>query len=246
MEFTAFQTPRAQRRPGHARGAARASSRTSAATSASARTTWAGGSPPKPHVRARLAQVKRELDPLVLETFEETLARARHSARASAPSSAASYLATVERLGFRHERHGLREAEPQRRRAAAPRFDPRGHAASTRCRTSTGASTAGSSGPDDRLAPNEAICPVCKVVIRSTRELREGDRVYCMPCMSRLVRGAQRHRPPRGPRRLLSELRPSWEESRPRRAASSRCPRARRCGSARRTGRRGRRAPSRA
>jgi hypothetical protein len=25
------------------------------------------------------------------------------------------------------------------------------------------------------------------VVIRSTRELREGDRVYCMPCLSRLV-----------------------------------------------------------
>jgi hypothetical protein len=43
------------------------------------------------------------------------------------------------------------------------------------------------SGPGDRLAPNEVICPVCKVVIRSTRELRPGDRVYCMPCMSRLV-----------------------------------------------------------
>jgi hypothetical protein len=42
-------------------------------------------------------------------------------------------------------------------------------------------------GPGDRLAPNEVICPVCKVVIRSTRELRPGDRVYCMPCMSRLV-----------------------------------------------------------
>lgn len=42
-------------------------------------------------------------------------------------------------------------------------------------------------GPGDALAANEAICPVCKVVIRSTRELREGDRVYCMPCMSRLV-----------------------------------------------------------
>jgi hypothetical protein len=37
------------------------------------------------------------------------------------------------------------------------------------------------------LAPNEVICPVCKVVIRSTRGLRPGDRVYCMPCMSRLV-----------------------------------------------------------
>jgi hypothetical protein len=42
-------------------------------------------------------------------------------------------------------------------------------------------------GGDDSLAPNEVICPVCKVVIRSTRELRPGDRVYCMPCMSRLV-----------------------------------------------------------
>ena len=42
-------------------------------------------------------------------------------------------------------------------------------------------------GADDSLAPNEVICPVCKVVIRSSRELRPGDRVYCMPCMSRLV-----------------------------------------------------------
>lgn len=42
-------------------------------------------------------------------------------------------------------------------------------------------------GPDDVLAPNEALCPVCKVVIRSVRELRAGDLVYCMPCMSRLV-----------------------------------------------------------
>jgi hypothetical protein len=42
-------------------------------------------------------------------------------------------------------------------------------------------------GPADVLGPNEVLCPVCKVVIRSTRELRPGDRVYCMPCMSRLV-----------------------------------------------------------
>ncbi|MEI8359062.1 MAG: hypothetical protein RL698_967 [Pseudomonadota bacterium] len=42
-------------------------------------------------------------------------------------------------------------------------------------------------GPGDVLAPNEVVCPVCKVVIRSTRELHVGDRVYCMPCMSRLV-----------------------------------------------------------
>lgn len=44
-------------------------------------------------------------------------------------------------------------------------------------------------GPADPLAANEVLCPVCKVVIRSTRELRPGDRVYCMPCMSRLVVG---------------------------------------------------------
>ncbi len=46
-------------------------------------------------------------------------------------------------------------------------------------------------GPDDTLAPNEVLCPVCKIVIRSHRELLPGDRVYCMACMSRLtvVRG---------------------------------------------------------
>jgi len=42
-------------------------------------------------------------------------------------------------------------------------------------------------GAGDHLAPNEVICPVCKVVIRSSRTLRPGDRVYCMPCMSRLI-----------------------------------------------------------
>lgn len=42
-------------------------------------------------------------------------------------------------------------------------------------------------GPEDILAPNEVICPVCKVVIRSYRDYRPGDRVYCMPCMSRLI-----------------------------------------------------------
>ena len=41
-------------------------------------------------------------------------------------------------------------------------------------------------GPEDELAPNEVLCPVCKVVIRSVRELRPGDRVYCMACMARL------------------------------------------------------------
>ncbi len=42
-------------------------------------------------------------------------------------------------------------------------------------------------GPGDELAPNEILCPVCKVVIRSGREFRPGDKVYCMPCMSRMV-----------------------------------------------------------
>ncbi len=42
-------------------------------------------------------------------------------------------------------------------------------------------------GPGDTLEPNEVICPVCKVVIRSRHELRPGDKVYCMPCMSRMV-----------------------------------------------------------
>jgi len=41
-------------------------------------------------------------------------------------------------------------------------------------------------GAGDQLAANEVLCPVCKVVIRSTRELRAGDRLYCMACMTRL------------------------------------------------------------
>ena len=41
-------------------------------------------------------------------------------------------------------------------------------------------------GAGDELGPNEVLCPVCKVVIRSTRELRAGDRLYCMACMTRL------------------------------------------------------------
>ena len=41
-------------------------------------------------------------------------------------------------------------------------------------------------GPDDVLGPNEALCPVCKVVVRSTRDLRPGDRLYCMACLTRL------------------------------------------------------------
>ena len=46
-------------------------------------------------------------------------------------------------------------------------------------------------GQGDSLAPNEALCPVCKIVIRSVRELRDGDQLYCMACMTRvrIVRG---------------------------------------------------------
>lgn len=41
-------------------------------------------------------------------------------------------------------------------------------------------------GANDTLAENEVLCPVCMVVIRSSKTLLPGDRVYCMPCMSRL------------------------------------------------------------
>lgn len=41
-------------------------------------------------------------------------------------------------------------------------------------------------GPDDVLGANEVLCPVCKVVVRSPRELRAGDRLYCMACMTRM------------------------------------------------------------
>lgn len=42
-------------------------------------------------------------------------------------------------------------------------------------------------GAGDSLATNEVLCPTCKVVIRSQHEVRAGDRLYCMPCMSRGV-----------------------------------------------------------
>lgn len=41
-------------------------------------------------------------------------------------------------------------------------------------------------GEIDELAANEMLCPVCQVVVRSSRELREGDRIYCMACMTRM------------------------------------------------------------
>jgi len=42
-------------------------------------------------------------------------------------------------------------------------------------------------GRGDVLGPNEALCPVCKIVVRSSRELRPGDRLYCMACMTWLT-----------------------------------------------------------
>jgi hypothetical protein len=42
-------------------------------------------------------------------------------------------------------------------------------------------------GEDDVLGPNEVRCPVCGVVLRSYRALREGDRLHCLPCLTRLV-----------------------------------------------------------
>jgi 1,2-phenylacetyl-CoA epoxidase catalytic subunit len=52
-----------------------------------------------PHVRSRLSQVRRELDPLVLETFEESL-DALGLPRSERPELGRSYLAAVSRLGF--------------------------------------------------------------------------------------------------------------------------------------------------
>jgi len=52
-----------------------------------------------PHVRARLQRVKAEFDPLVLETFEETLAQLGIP-RSERPELGRNYLATVARLGF--------------------------------------------------------------------------------------------------------------------------------------------------
>jgi 1,2-phenylacetyl-CoA epoxidase catalytic subunit len=52
-----------------------------------------------PHVRARLSEIRKELDTLVLDTFEESLdvLGTPHSER---PNLGQTYLATVARLGF--------------------------------------------------------------------------------------------------------------------------------------------------
>ena len=52
-----------------------------------------------PHIRARLQAVKRELDPLVLDTFEDTLDQVG-VARGERPELGRRYFASIERLGF--------------------------------------------------------------------------------------------------------------------------------------------------
>ncbi len=52
-----------------------------------------------PHVRTRLAQIRKELDPLVLGTFEESL-DALGVPRADRPALGTHYLEVVDRLGF--------------------------------------------------------------------------------------------------------------------------------------------------
>jgi 1,2-phenylacetyl-CoA epoxidase catalytic subunit len=52
-----------------------------------------------PHLRPRLAEVKRELDPLVLDTFEATLEQTGVP-RAERPNLGRDYLSAIERLGF--------------------------------------------------------------------------------------------------------------------------------------------------
>jgi hypothetical protein len=41
-------------------------------------------------------------------------------------------------------------------------------------------------GHADTLGPNEILCPVCHVVLRSTRALRVGDELHCLPCLTSL------------------------------------------------------------
>lgn len=52
-----------------------------------------------PHIRARLGEIKRQLDPLVLETFEETLNELAVP-RDERPELGLAYLAAVDRLGL--------------------------------------------------------------------------------------------------------------------------------------------------
>jgi len=52
-----------------------------------------------PHIRARLQTVKKELDPLVLDTFEDTLEQVGVE-RAERPELGRRYLDSVARLGF--------------------------------------------------------------------------------------------------------------------------------------------------
>ena len=52
-----------------------------------------------PHLRPRLAKMRKELDPLVLDTFEDTLDQLKVE-RAQRPELGRRYLSSIERLGF--------------------------------------------------------------------------------------------------------------------------------------------------
>jgi hypothetical protein len=52
-----------------------------------------------PHLRTRLAEVRKELDPLVLDTFEDTLDQIKVD-RDQRPELGRRYLASIARLGF--------------------------------------------------------------------------------------------------------------------------------------------------
>jgi len=52
-----------------------------------------------PHVRSRLAEIRKELDALVLDTFEESL-DVLGAPRSERPDLGRAYLAAVDRLGF--------------------------------------------------------------------------------------------------------------------------------------------------
>ena len=52
-----------------------------------------------PHLRPRLAEVRKQLDPLVLDTFEDILDQLQVE-RAERPELGRRYLASIERLGF--------------------------------------------------------------------------------------------------------------------------------------------------
>ena len=163
-----------------------------------------------PHIRARLGQIKKELDPLVLDALRGDARAARRCRAASRTELGRSYLESVERLGFADERRrsAAGAGRGRRRRATTARASASSSRtpASTRCRRSTGASTASGRAPATRSAPNEVICPVCKVVIRSTPRAAPGRPRLLHALHVAAGRGAERGLgPARGAGRVLKK-----------------------------------------